>query len=358
MIKWHPTKQEVEEQCAKVMAIAVTQNCERILIGQWRNVLCKLEGNDLPEVDCDITQPFGTLLLNYHLDEHGSSWDDAVTLLHRAQEIFLSPPVKQIVMESVKPLEKEALRILNKKYKTGNAIHQFLAMRIWHKYWKIRGLRKHNLSQDFLNWANNVIRPFSRPSYINATRIRIDSDNPMFPKTPDIEESDRTRIIYSSIKGYDECLFLQDSFVPLEHFYQCKTDKWVKYIVQCKECGKFFLADTLQYELCSNECKKDAQKETRDRRRENSSTAEVDKVIAAANAHWNNRLRKMRESPEWSAEEVSRYRSAMKRFQTEKSSKRKAHKNGKITFRELQSWLCQQQEEAERVFQEMKSAKE
>lgn len=95
------------------------------------------------------------------------------------------------------------------------------------------------------------------------------------------------------------------------------------------------------------------QKRRQSVRKENSTTAEVDKILNSANAHWNNRRKKIAESPDYSEDMVLRYKNAMKRFQLERRKKRQAHKNGEITFKQLQDWACLQQEEAERVLQDL-----
>ena len=355
MIEWHPSKKSVEEQKNRVMAIAVSKECERILIGKQDAVIGKLKGN-IVDVDFDIEQPFGTLLMNSNHEE-GGSWSDAVSCLEEAQKVFLSPIAKQLITKSVKPIEKDALRIFNSKYETGDPVCQFIAMRIWHAYWEIRGKRNKELSDKFLSWAKNIIRPFEMPVFVEAGNSRIDLENPVFRRTPDLEHADRIRVIYSSVEGYDECLILQDSLVPLERFYMTKMDKWTKYIVRCKVCGKCFAADSLQYELCSEVCKKSAQRSARERRKEDASTMEVEKLLAVAYAHWYNRLRKIKESPEWSSEEELQYQGKMERFREEKRRQRKLYINGDISINELRSWLAQQQEVAEQVLQEMKKEK-
>ena len=155
-----------------------------------------------------------------------------------------------------------------------------------------------------------------------------------------------------------ECLLVDDSLIPLERFYESKIEKWTKYIIQCKLCGKYFIADSMQYKLCSEACKQEAQKKTRESRKEDDGIAKIDKALAAANGHWNSRWTRIRKSLEWSNDLVSQYRAAMVQFQEEKRKMSRAYRKGEITCGELLDWLYQQQEEAERILQELKEKKE
>jgi hypothetical protein len=281
-----------------------------------------------------------------------------VAYLHKAQEVFLSLMFKQTTMDLPQVHERKAWKILNGKFETGDPICQFVATRIWHKYWAIRGNRDRKASEEFLTWAKNFVHPFSTQYHVTAYPRRIDSNNPIFRKAQELFVYDRMSLIYSLKKDTTECLFIEDSLVPIERLYKDKLEKWTKYIIQCKLCGKYFMADSLQHKLCSESCKREAQKNTRESRKEDEGITKAEKAMAATNGRWNSRLRKMRESPEWSKEEVSQYHFAMKEFQKEKRKMSSAYRKGRITYGELLDWLCQQQEEAERVFQEMRKEKE
>ena len=55
----------------------------------------------------------------------------------------------------------------------------------------------------------------------------------------------------------------------------------------------------------------------------------------------------MKESPEWSSDDIQKYENEKNRFLKEKSKKRKAYKKGEITFGELRDWLLHQEVEAQ-----------
>lgn len=356
MIKWHPSKQEVQQVCEQKLAVVISKDYERILIGQTSDILARLECPEYTAINYDETRPFGTFLLNGEYDE--VSWTEALLNLYEAQEVFLGPLLGQPIKDLPQTFERKAWTILNNKYKTGDPVCQFVAMRIWHKYWAIRGKKDRKASEEFLQWAQNFVRPFSRQYYLAAYSKKVDTKNPIFRNTPSLFTHDRMGLIYYLQNETAECLFVEDSLIPLERFYKSKIENWTKYIIQCKLCGKYFMADSKQYKLCSEACKQEAQKKTRESRKEDDGTIKIDKVLAAANGHWNNRWTQIRKSPEWSDELISQYRAAMVQFQENKRKMSRACRNGEITYGELLDWLYQQQEEAEHILQELKEKKE
>lgn len=352
MITWHPNKLLVGQTCSKELAVVLTKDYERILIGQRNDILKKFEDKEDACVDYDEIRPFGTLLLHGHYDKD-RLWNEALSYLKNAQEIMLSPATLQLVKPSPLKDEKLAFKILKDKYETRDPLCKFVAMRIWHKYWQMRGKRSRTASQEFFVEAENLVRPFSKHYRVEANPIRVNSNNPIFRKTQDLYTCDRIKVIHYMPQNHIECLFLQSSLIPLEYFYEEKIEKWTKYIVCCKECHQHFLSDSLQFQLCSEDCKKNAQKKVREQRKKHTSTAEVDKLVAVAYSHWYNQLKRIKASPGWSEEQIRQFKIAMERFQTEKRSKRKAYKNGDITFNELRDWLCHQHAEAENALQEL-----
>ena len=55
----------------------------------------------------------------------------------------------------------------------------------------------------------------------------------------------------------------------------------------------------------------------------------------------------MRESQEWSLNDIQKYEAEKNKYLEEKREKRKAYKKGKITFDELRDWLLHQEVEAQ-----------
>jgi len=356
MIKWHPSKQEVQQVCEQKLAVVISKDYERILIGQTSDILARLECPEYTAINYDETRPFGTFLLNGEYDE--VSWTEALLNLYEAQEVFLGPLLGQPIKDLPQTFERKAWTILNNKYKTGDPVCQFVAMRIWHKYWAIRGKKDRKASEEFLQWAQNFVRPFSTQYHIATYPRKVDLKNPVFRRTQSLFTYDKMSLFYYLKNENAECLLVDDSLIPLERFYESKIEKWTKYIIQCKLCGKYFMADSKQYKLCGEACKQEAQKKTRESRKENDGIFKKDKALAAANGYWNSRWTIIRKSPEWSDELVSQYRSAMVKFQEEKRKINKAYQNGEITYSTLLDWLFQQQEEAKRVLQELKEKKE
>ena len=83
MIKWHPSKQEVQQVCEQKLAVVISKDYERILIGQTSDILAKLECPEYTAINYDETRPFGTFLLNGEYDE--VFWTEALLNLYEAQ---------------------------------------------------------------------------------------------------------------------------------------------------------------------------------------------------------------------------------------------------------------------------------
>ena len=352
MIVWHPKKQDVNQVCRYKLAVVIDKVYERVLIGDENSIKLRLAGEQAAEVVCDITRPFGTSLLYMDYDQQ-EKWQKAISYLAQAQHIMTSPMIRQTVMGTPQTYEKEAQKLLQEKYDTEDLLCRFVAMRIWYCYWRIRGLQKSEESNAFLAWAKNMVRPFCAQINLEASRDRLTRENGIFRKTVETGEADGTSVTCMVSDGSTKYILIDDSLVPLERFYGERVEIWKKYLVECKVCGKLFMADSLKYTLCSGACKAKSQNETKSRRKNNPETAEIDKILAGANAHWNNRLTKIRKSPEWSEDRALQYRSAMDHFQMEKSKKRQAHKRGEITFNELRDWLLQQEVRAEETLQSL-----
>ena len=343
MIVRHPTRKMTQQMHNKKLAIVITKDYERVLIGDQMSIECRLDGAQNVDVDCDSTRPFGTLLLNPYYDEKGD-WNTAIWYLIQA----LSHTLLQSSAESNKSYEKYAQAFFEEQYKTEDPLRQYAALRIWYMYWEVRSNKSEESVQLFSEWAHNLVRPFLRKPFIQEWLSRITPTNSIFRNTQKMTAWDRSVNTFSFGEGAsEECIFISNSFVPIEHFYQQKLDRWKKYIILCAECKKCFFADTLQYELCSDVCRKTAQKRTKVARKNDPEIAKIDRLLAAANANWDNRLRKIRNSPEWSEEKELQYKIAMEHFQDKRRQMRKDYKKGSITYKELRGWACLQQRDAE-----------
>ena len=353
MIKWKPTKQECNKVLGFKLAIVVTQDYERILIGTTKNILLSLEGKDDVELFYDTIRPFGTFLLTQTSD---FEWSTILDKLQRAQTIMCKSKLTHFLYEELVPLEKCAQSMLEEKFDTLDPVSQYIAMRIWYGYWGVRELKNKHKYNAINKLSRNLIRPFSCSSNPYMQGIPITPQNSIFKNCKREDYSDSISVTYTTnTEPSLECILVDNSIIPLERYYKSQIEKYTKYIVECKICKKPFLADNLRFELCSDECRKQAVEESKLQRKEKSITEEIEPLRAATRSHWTRRLDKINKSPEWSAEKVQNYKNAMQDFRKEATSLRNKYKHGKLTTKEFTDWLFLQQEKAEDTLQNMQN---
>ena len=61
---------------------------------------------------------------------------------------------------------------------------------------------------------------------------------------------------YQATKRPFEMVVAFSSFQPVIFYYKHKIDEWKLVFQGCKVCGKYFVARSRHYELCSNDCRK------------------------------------------------------------------------------------------------------
>ncbi len=348
MIKWEPNKEARIRVWNYKLAMVVTKNAERVLIGTEVDIKRQLEGKEDANLVYDETRPFGTLLFSLDTDPKGG-WATAVYMLMEAQKLMHTPAVSRIASKSTAPdFEKIALDILSEKCDSEDPICQFVAMRIWYGYWIHRGKKSPYDCAQFLQSMQNLIRPFSSHHNYAEEMIHVTSNNSIFHHTKELEPCDRQLVLYHIQNEVDQdCVLVDESLIPLEKYYLSKFDKWKKYIVRCKICSRLFMADTLRYELCSDECRNQARLNNLALRKQDEDISEIDRICMNASAHWYNRLTKIKNSVEYSQEDIAQYSSKKEHFLKEKRKKRQAYKKGRISYTQLQNWLLQQEAEAQ-----------
>ena len=348
MIKRRPSKQELKLVLSYKLALAVTKDYERIIIGSEDSIKQRLSGQQDADVFYDQTRPFGTFLFTSDPNPK-DNWCTAIACLIEAQRILHSiNPIDHHLKEGVLYQEGKAQDILTEKFDSDDPVCQFVALRIWYGYWVFREKRPAEHCTVFLDSMFNLVRPFSHPFYCIEDRNIVSASNSIFRHPPEFKSADKEQHVLQ-LTGTDniEYIIVDRSLIPLEKYYISQFNKWKKYLICCKVCGRYFFADSLKFELCSQDCRDQARENTLTQRKHNEEIASVDRICLNASAHWYNRLKRMKESPEWSSDDIQKYENEKNRFLKEKSKKRKAYKKGKITFGELQDWLLHQEVEAQ-----------
>ena len=354
MIKRRPSKEEIEIILSYKLALVVEKDYERILIGSEDDIRRRLLGEHNTDIMYDETRPFGTYLLKSDPNPE-ANWKTAVSCLFEAQRILHSMnPKDHFAKENVLTYEQQAQDILMQKFDSEDPICQFVALRIWYGYWLYREKRQADYCETYLESMQNLIRPFFYTSHFIEDRSRVTASNAIFRHPKEQASCDREQNIYHLTGAVDlEYIVVDRSLIPLEKYYISQFSKWSKYLISCRVCGRHFFADTLKYELCSQECREQARKNVLARRKDDEETASIDRICLNAAAHWYNRLKKMRESNEYGEVDVQKYEAAKNQFLKDRRTKRKAYKSGKISFAELRDWLLYQEVEAQTVLESL-----
>ena len=359
MIKWKPTKAECYKMLAYRLAVVVTPESERVLIGTLEGIVASLSGMETAELIYDQTHPFGHYLLN---QEYDPVWGTMITLLSEAQGILNASLLEQYWHwdESNTAREHIVEEFLSEKCKNRqNPFTLYVAIRIWYRYWLIRGLKNKDKSQEFINFAGKLIRPFTTQNNMSIQNVIITPDNPIFSSCRELYFEDCLSVVYTPIRELNSsspssCLLLENSLLPLNAYYKTQMQLQPRYLIQCRMCNTLFLRKDLRSDLCSDDCKAKAAQENNARRMEDPVTADIEKNLNNVRGHWTRRLKNMKESPDWTAEKVEMYVRAFRTFQKESRAMRQKQKDGTITLKAYKDWLFEQQEKARSVQEEIK----
>lgn len=121
---------------------------------------------------------------------------------------------------------------------------------------------------------------------------------------------------------------------------------------QCKICGKYFIATSRHYELCSKNCRKHNSKEAKREFDERAKTDRLEQLDESA-YYWANRLHKLKTGKNANPDATAVFKAAQDAFRKE-AVKRKANvKRGESTQKDFSDWLIQQQIEADRLMDEL-----
>lgn len=136
-----------------------------------------------------------------------------------------------------------------------------------------------------------------------------------------------------------ECVIAQDSILPVINFYHSRLLSAGLNIRKCKVCGKYFLAESLKYELCSEKCRKEQGKikkrEFDARAVENS----YDRTYKNECQRWRNIIRRAEKSSDTSPEKIAEMKSAFEEFRAEALKRKTTVKKGQTPYKEFEDWI-------------------
>lgn len=310
---------------------------ERVLIGTEAEIRSRLAGDESAELLCDATNPLGTLLIRFDKDPDGE-WN----------RLGLSPLWQAMHTNRWEQpaLEAAAGQFLAGKFETGEPICLYTAFRIWNGYLIAREKYKREAAcKGFMQEMSRLTMAFQIE---DAMQYDIDSG---IPKTLDMggvyfrgtpAEHTRLDLWFPDGQRRTECVAAHDSFLPLITYYLNRLRDWGLYFRQCKVCGKYFLAKSQRYELCSDKCRKKQalqnKREFDERAREN----DYDHQYKNECQGWRNVINKAKKTPDFPAGQLEEMQDAFESFKKEALRRKTLVKTRKSSPEEFRDWIVKQ----------------
>ena len=309
---------------------------ERILIGKEQQIRFRLNGSQNAEVLCDMTRPLGTLLINFERDTD------------RDWNLYGLSPLRQALHSNrwkQPELEQAASKFLWGKYLSNDPLKMYVAFRIWNSYLLAREPRDRNAACDrfmdkmssltgvFHNETMSFDRETGKPKHFQAGSL-------YFKGAP--SEDTRLDLWFPDNRRTEECVSAYASLYPLITYYLNRLNDWGLCFRQCKVCGKYFLAKSQRYELCSDKCRKaqalQNKREFDERARENN----YDLLYKNECQNWRNKINRVKNTAGFPADRLEKIQAAFANFKKEALQRKKAVKTGTASPKEFTGWLYQQ----------------
>ncbi len=220
----------------------------------------------------------------------------------------------------------------------------YVAFRIWNSYRLAREPRDRNAACDrfmdkmsrltgvFQNETMSSDRETGKPKQFQAGSL-------YFKGAP--SEDTRLDLWFPDNRRTEECVSAYASLYPLITYYLNRLNDWGLCFRRCKVCGKYFLAKSQRYELCSNKCRKaqalQNKREFDERARENN----YDLLYKNECQNWRNKINRVKNTAGFPADRLEKIQAAFSDFKKEALQRKKAVKTGTASPKEFADWLYQ-----------------
>ena len=155
-------------------------------------------------------------------------------------------------------------------------------------------------------------------------------------------EDTRLDLWFPDNRRTEECVSGYASLYPLITYYLNRLNDWGLCFRRCKVCGKYFLAKSQRYELCSDKCRKaqalQNKREFDERARENN----YDLLYKNECQNWRNKINRVKNTAGFPADRLEKIQAAFSDFKKEALQRKKAVKTGTASPKEFTDWLYQQ----------------
>ena len=305
---------------------------ERILIGIRAKIQRRLQGVKDAAVFLDVERELGTLLTEFTQDKE-KAWNQYGTMplwdaLHTHR--FAQPA-----------LEKTARDFLEAKYRYGTPMEKYAAIRIWDGY------RRARIPKDRSDAAEKYMRDISglktlflytkKPEILMKSRNRLVESHSFEAEEFDLD-------IWYPLGRFDfECAMGYHSLVPLVLYYQKRIAEWQLCFQKCSVCGKYFLAPSQRYSICSEACRKIQAKKSKQEFDDRARSNQYDMIYKNVCQRWRNRINKAKRIG-LAEERMAELNKAFTEFKQSALEQKKKVGSKKLTLMEFQDWLDAQDE--------------
>jgi len=308
---------------------------ERIVVGETSETRRHLE-NGTGEIYYDQTRPLGQLLLSFEADKNRDWNVNAMRLYESYGKTF---PFESARWKIAAPVSD----FLNDKYKSGEPSAMFAAVRTWEEYLNCYNMnhgadilvrRLSSLYRPFFIYTDN--RPWHKESVSALSNVLRD-------------EEAAVELWYPVAKRSFECVVAFASFQPLIFYYLHKIKEWNYVFQECKVCGKYFLARSKHFELCSDDCRKVQAIQAKREFDERAKGDDVEQSYETAYYYWYNRLRKLKRAKNPDADKIKVVSAAFEIFRNEAIKRKSMVKCREMKSKDFIDWLFKQQNEVDKL---------
>lgn len=323
-----------------VLILQLEEDCERISIGTELAIRSAGKG-DTSDLLVHSVNPYGYSLIQFDRDIRGE-WIEVLDNMEKAHKLMTEQVIRTdgiIGKTEVNKLEEHIKRLLARKMEKGDPISQYVAMKLWNEYWGVRG-KKGDAYNNFSQMARNLVRPLSSGMEIKAeVNRKLYQDNPIFRWIEPQLDCDSIYPRYTA--KIENSISIEWSLLPLKRFYGEHSENLGKVIVECKDCGTIFIADSLKNKYCSQRCKNKAIDENKRKRLSNLNLARQNTLCRDAYQHWYRTIKYAKESGRYTEWQIEELQTAMVGFRRKKNVLAKKYRNNEISIQELQNALIE-----------------
>lgn len=223
---------------------------ERILVGTELNIRLYLEGKQDVAVLFDKERPLGTLILDHDAQERGWWGAEVLSPLRNA----LTYPKERNVHECT------AWHHLKDMLSSDNAVSVFVAGRAMSYYCPEKNNRTNEKKADMLEKKMLLLTRSFRKPILNDECLEwekiMENVRELLRFTVFRHETD-LRVCYPWHDCNQEFVLVEDSLLSLFLYYLRRLQDWGLCFRICEVCGKYFVAESGHYCLCSTACEKE-----------------------------------------------------------------------------------------------------